>query len=136
MLETMRLIIKEDGWTGLWRGLKPSLVLCVNPAITYGLFERMKSALYQDTGTHPSPYLTFLLGLISKTVATVVTYPYIMAKVRMQWKPADYEMNKHVQYKSAVEVLHRVYRSDGFSGLYKVNFDSWWNHIYHRIRRE
>lgn len=35
-----RDILREDGITGLWRGLKPSLVLTVNPAITYGVFER------------------------------------------------------------------------------------------------
>ena len=34
-----RDILREDGVTGLWRGLKPSLVLTVNPAITYGVFE-------------------------------------------------------------------------------------------------
>lgn len=33
-------ILREDGITGLWRGLKPSLVLTVNPAITYGVYER------------------------------------------------------------------------------------------------
>lgn len=33
-------IYQRDGITGFWRGLKPSLVLTVNPAITYGVFER------------------------------------------------------------------------------------------------
>lgn len=33
-------IMKKDGITGFWRGLKPSLVLTVNPAITYGVYER------------------------------------------------------------------------------------------------
>ncbi len=33
-------IYAQDGITGFWRGLKPSLVLTVNPAITYGVFER------------------------------------------------------------------------------------------------
>lgn len=33
-------IYEKDGITGFWRGLKPSLVLTVNPAITYGVFER------------------------------------------------------------------------------------------------
>ena len=33
-------IYRQDGITGFWRGLKPSLVLTVNPAITYGVFER------------------------------------------------------------------------------------------------
>lgn len=39
-LEVGKDIVKEDGITGLWRGLKPGLVLTVNPAITYGAFER------------------------------------------------------------------------------------------------
>ncbi len=38
-------ILKQDGVTGLWRGLKPSLVLTVNPAITYGVFERVKTII-------------------------------------------------------------------------------------------
>ena len=39
-LGVAREILREDGVTGLWRGLKPSLVLTVNPAITYGVYER------------------------------------------------------------------------------------------------
>lgn len=35
-----RDIMRQDGITGFWRGLKPSLVLTVNPAITYGVYER------------------------------------------------------------------------------------------------
>lgn len=40
------VIDSEDGWTGLWRGLKASLVLVVNPAITYGAYQRLKEALF------------------------------------------------------------------------------------------
>lgn len=36
----------EDGWTGLWRGLKASLVLVVNPAITYGAYQRLKDGMF------------------------------------------------------------------------------------------
>lgn len=36
----------EDGWAGLWRGLKASLVLVVNPAITYGAYERLRELLF------------------------------------------------------------------------------------------
>lgn len=36
----------EDGWSGLWRGLKASLVLVVNPAITYGAYQRLRDVLY------------------------------------------------------------------------------------------
>lgn len=36
----------EDGVPGLWRGLKASLVLVVNPAITYGAYERLKDVIF------------------------------------------------------------------------------------------
>lgn len=35
-----------DGVSGLWRGLKASLVLVVNPAITYGAYERLKDVFF------------------------------------------------------------------------------------------
>lgn len=47
MFETAKDVINsEDGWTGLWRGLKASLVLVVNPAITYGAYQRLREIIY------------------------------------------------------------------------------------------
>lgn len=40
------VVSSEDGWTGLWRGLKASLVLVVNPAITYGAYQRLKDIIF------------------------------------------------------------------------------------------
>jgi len=73
-----REIIREDGVTGLWRGLKPSMVLTVNPAITYGMYERLKSILLlarakAGAGEKMSPWMSFALGAFSKTLATIVS---------------------------------------------------------------
>lgn len=90
LLETAREILDEDGVTGLWKGLKPGLVLTVNPAITYGVFERVKGtmlaaqAIAGDDSGRLTPLKSFALGVLSKTLATVATYPYIFAKVRLQ----------------------------------------------------
>lgn len=47
LIETGREVVNsEDGWSGLWRGLKASLVLVVNPAITYGAYQRLKEVLF------------------------------------------------------------------------------------------
>lgn len=47
MLETAREVVEgEDGYSGLWRGLKASLVLVVNPSITYGAYERLRPVLF------------------------------------------------------------------------------------------
>lgn len=93
MFDTARDIIEDSGVTGLWTGLKPGLVLTVNPAITYGVFEKLKgmvlaAAAVRAAGTggddeemakalNLGPGWSFLLGMTSKTLATVVTYPYI-----------------------------------------------------------
>lgn len=47
----MDVIESEDGWTGLWRGLRASLVLVVNPSITYGAYQRLKDVLYPGKKT-------------------------------------------------------------------------------------
>lgn len=47
LIETAQEVVNgDDGWTGLWRGLKASLVLVVNPAITYGAYQRLKDILF------------------------------------------------------------------------------------------
>lgn len=47
LLDTAQEVIdSEDGWSGLWRGLKASLVLVVNPSITYGAYQRLKDVMF------------------------------------------------------------------------------------------
>lgn len=45
-LKTGKEVIAEDGPSGLWRGLKASLVLVVNPAITYGMYQRFRNIFF------------------------------------------------------------------------------------------
>ncbi|CAG8804672.1 5705_t:CDS:1, partial [Gigaspora rosea] len=142
LVDTANEIISEDGITGLWKGLGPSLILCVNPAITYGAFERFKDIMLKKN-FNLTPGLIFWLGALSKTIATVVTYPYIMAKVRLQWKPPkkhdDFEVEDEDQQmfdiddqkrkagtktfnsknKTAIGILMNIRKSDGFLGWYK-----------------
>jgi len=139
-LGVARQIVREEGITGLWLGLKPGLVLTVNPAITYGVFERIKGAVLLarekvgDANTSLGPGLSFALGATSKSLATVVTYPYIMAKVRIQTRqkgaeeeeengalpaPAANGSARRPRDEGAVDILARVLRTEGFSGWYK-----------------
>jgi hypothetical protein len=56
LIATAREVIDgPDGVSGLWRGLKASLVLVVNPAITYGAYERLKEVMFPGkTSLRPS----------------------------------------------------------------------------------
>ncbi|KAG9588762.1 hypothetical protein KCV04_g21714, partial [Aureobasidium melanogenum] len=94
MLETAREVINsEDGWTGLWRGMKASLVLVVNPAITYGAYQRLKDIIYPGK-VNLRPHEAFLLGAMSKALATIATQPLIVAKVGLQSRPPPARMGK------------------------------------------
>ncbi|KAK6903555.1 hypothetical protein I203_107060 [Kwoniella mangroviensis CBS 8507] len=101
LMETAQEIISENGITGLWTGLKPGLVLTVNPAITYGVFERLKSYRLSQKpqgGGKLGVGESFWLGVTSKMLATVVTYPYIFAKVRLQAKATPEEIQYDAEH--------------------------------------
>ncbi|KAJ3077995.1 ADP/ATP carrier protein, partial [Rhizoclosmatium hyalinum] len=101
----------------------------------YGLFERVQGIVLlgrQNTGsTSMSPAESFLVGAVTKAIATVVTYPYIMAKVRMQYRSpsmdaaekglSDEEKKKReaLRYKSATDVLVKVFQTEGLLGWYR-----------------
>lgn len=151
-LAVARRIIREDGVGGLWLGIKPGLVLTVNPAITYGVFERVKSiTLIGSSSTKLPPGRSFIVGALSKTLATIVsfvfsftnspliyhnkvTYPYIMAKVRVQAsikEEDDLDLNsleegssrppKRAKYSGALNVLKKVWLKEGFLGWYQAS---------------
>ncbi|KAJ3332135.1 ADP/ATP carrier protein [Blyttiomyces sp. JEL0837] len=135
-------IARTEGIHKLWSGLPASLVLTINPAITYGLFERVKGLLLRyklrlGQKAVLTTIETFWVGAFTKALATVVTYPYIMAKVRLQWKPPakiatkspKYRNNgkeqtivedfDSVHYKNALDVLIKVLKTEGVVGWYR-----------------
>lgn len=75
----------EKGIRGFWSGYSASLVLTLNPSLTFFFFENLKRALLsQSQRLDTSPQATFLLAAISKALASVITYPFSLAKSRAQ----------------------------------------------------
>lgn len=117
LIETGKEVINsEDGWTGLWRGLKASLVLVVNPSITYGAYQRLRVVFFPGRPTL-RPWEAFVLGAMSKALATVVTQPLIVAKVGLQSRPPPARQGK--PFKTFNEVMAYIIEHEGYSGLFK-----------------
>jgi hypothetical protein len=112
----MDVINGEDGWTGLWRGLRASLVLVVNPAITYGAYQRLRESLYPGKKTL-KPWEAFILGSMSKALATIATQPLIVAKVGLQSKPPPSRNGK--PFRSFTEVMQHIIQHEGPMALFK-----------------
>lgn len=114
LIETAKDVIAEDGLSGLWRGLKASLVLVINPSITYGAYQRLHAVIFPGK-SRLTPYEAFLLGAMSKTLATLVTQPLIVAKVGLQSKPPP----GAPQFKKFGQVMAYVVKHEGAMGLFK-----------------
>ncbi|KAK0753491.1 mitochondrial carrier domain-containing protein [Schizothecium vesticola] len=110
------VVASEDGVSGLWRGLKASLVLVVNPAITYGAYERLKDVVFPGK-TNLRPWEAFVLGAMSKSLATIATQPLIVAKVGLQSRPPPSRKGK--PFKSFVEVMKFIVENEGAMSLFK-----------------
>jgi hypothetical protein len=77
-LQTLRRLSR------FWHGLLPALLLTSNPAINYAAYDAMKALIpLPPHRKHHNVKETFLIGMLSKFLATILTYPLIRAKVMM-----------------------------------------------------
>ncbi|POS72553.1 peroxisomal adenine nucleotide transporter 1 [Diaporthe helianthi] len=82
--EILHVIHAEKGLLGLWAGYSATLVLTLNPSITFYLQHALKKALVDRGREGESNGATFLVAALSKAIATAVTYPFQIAKARVQ----------------------------------------------------
>lgn len=75
----------EKGLQGFWSGYSASLILTLNPSITF-LLHRILLRFFvpKSRRSDPGARITFLLAAISKAMASAITYPFSLAKTRAQ----------------------------------------------------
>jgi hypothetical protein len=83
--EIVQQIRSEKGLQGFWSGYSASLVLTLNPSLTFFLYEFFKrSFLPRAQRDDPGARVTFLMAAISKAIASTITFPFSLAKARAQ----------------------------------------------------
>lgn len=84
MAQIASQIQKEKGLIGFWSGYSASLILTLNPALTFTFYEALKRLLPKSTRDDPGARVTFLIAALSKAMASSITYPFSLAKARAQ----------------------------------------------------
>lgn len=78
-IKTLELILRSEGIHGLFRGLKPALMLVLNPVLQYTLFEQLRNWLIARKKARGARRLGdldfFMLGAISKLCSRVHVLP-------------------------------------------------------------
>jgi adenine nucleotide transporter 17 len=139
--DTAKLVRETGGIMSFWRGLLPSCLLVVNPAVNFALFEQLKviyisstltkkayrGELTKDATVHKLSALeAFIIGATSKAVATTISYPLIRAKIlmmdssrRKDPKTPDGAVSDE-RLHSMLGVLYEAVSAEGIiGGLYK-----------------
>lgn len=87
--EILHVIRAEKGFLGLWSGYSATLVLTLNPSITFYLQNALNKTLVDRGREGESGGMVFLIAAMSKVVATSITYPFNIAKTRIQVSSTD-----------------------------------------------
>ncbi|KAF9366510.1 hypothetical protein BGX34_001948 [Mortierella sp. NVP85] len=109
----IREIYTQDGILGFWAGYAPTVILSINPSITYFLFETIKkmiitrqtqALLAKDKSPAKSALAAasaltslqiFFISACSKAIASFLTYPLILTKTKLQAKSEDDEEDEN-----------------------------------------
>ena len=76
VFDALSKISRTEGLPVLWSSILPSLVLVSNPALQFMVYELLKRETQRLLKTNQlSGTVVFILGAMSKSVSTVVTYP-------------------------------------------------------------
>ncbi|KAL2922534.1 Peroxisomal adenine nucleotide carrier 2 [Bienertia sinuspersici] len=120
--------LTEGKWSNAFDGLGVSLLLTANPSIQYTIFDQLKNKLLntkKNSDSSPqalSASTAFLLGALSKTIATCLTYPAIRCKIVIQAAEVEEEKLTDAQKKARKtipRVFYNIWRNEGIPGFFK-----------------
>ncbi|XP_035037706.1 peroxisomal membrane protein PMP34 isoform X1 [Hippoglossus stenolepis] len=138
ILDAFVQIVRQEGVGALWNGTFPSLLLVLNPAIQFMIYEGLKRHLKKGVPREPHLWINtlaeenrvntlssievFLIGAVAKAVATTATYPLqtIQSILRFGQYSRSTDESKILSSLRSIKCLlvNRV-RKYGMLGLFK-----------------
>ena len=117
--QVAREVVRESGVSGLWQGLTPSLVMVANPALQYAFYEsaarwRMQNSRRRNLTAGE----IFVLGAAAKFGATILTYPLLVVKTRLQVISKDMADDR-MRYRGAAHAIRSMAAEEGLGVFYK-----------------
>lgn len=120
--ETTAAVWEDSGIAGFWQGVVPSLVMVSNPALQYAFYEAAADAFKRPKARKGRAMeLTaaevFVAASLAKLGATVLTYPVLLVKSRLQamGKSTDPAM----RYSGTMDAARRIFREEGPAAFYR-----------------
>lgn len=119
ILHCLRSISREAGVSALYKGCATSVAGSIPYAgidlMTNSLLKEYGTAYYKSVGQEPGVAVVIVSGMLSSSVAMVITYPINLVRTRLQTSG----MPGAVHYAGVGDCLKRTVAADGLLGLYK-----------------
>ncbi|KAK4294519.1 hypothetical protein Pmani_032861 [Petrolisthes manimaculis] len=117
MLDGLLKVRREEGIAGLWSGAASSLVLTINPAIQFMVYEAMKRQAHRVSGgKQMSSLAVFGVGATAKAIATILTYPIQLVQAKQRH---GHSYEGLPQKAGLIPIMFYIIRRHGFWGLFK-----------------
>uniref|UniRef100_A0A182TYJ8 Peroxisomal membrane protein PMP34 n=1 Tax=Anopheles melas TaxID=34690 RepID=A0A182TYJ8_9DIPT len=120
LLDGLQYIARTEGVRGLWAGAVPSLMLVINPAIQFMVYESLKRRLTAagNAKSSPSAITFFSIGAVAKMIATVLTYPLQLIQTKLRHGNTDRSLNLPPNV-DTVQMLLIILKRQGVAGLFR-----------------
>ncbi|ORY32875.1 mitochondrial carrier domain-containing protein [Naematelia encephala] len=116
ILQAIQAMYQEDGLSGMFAALPPSIPLALLPSLTLYIHTLLlRLVVPARHRAHPKGITTFLLGAASNVLATIPLYPLVLLKVISQ---SGRDKGKESQG-GMLGALNRIMYREGVLGLYK-----------------
>ena len=119
LVDCLRSVVQREGMGALYKGLGTSVIgivpyagidLAVNSA-----FKDVASRVYSARGEEPGVSAVLACGMISSTMAMLMTYPINLVRTRLQASG----MPGTPEYAGPLDVVRQAVRAGGLSALYQ-----------------
>lgn len=116
-------IIKEEGFTALYRGLIPVVTtLCCSNFVYFYTYNSLKAIVLGD-GVNPDPLKDLTFAFISGVVNVLVTTPLWVVNTRLKiqgikFETEEYRDDRQVRYKGILDCLIKIVRHEGLMSLW------------------
>lgn len=117
LLNGLIYIGRTEGAKGLWAGAVPSLLLVINPAIQFMVYEALKRRLVSDS-KNASAVTFFAIGAVAKAIATVLTYPLQLIQTKLRHGNSDKNLDLPPDT-DMVQMLLIILKKQGAAGLFR-----------------
>ncbi len=112
--QTMRLVVAQEGFRGLYKGITASFLGLSHVAVQFPLYEALK-AVFADGSADGSASSAGVLvaSTTSKLVASTLTYPHEVLRAQMQ------DQRTKSGSGTLVGALRQILHSEGLAGMYR-----------------